>query len=111
MAVPIVLLMFSFLSENTSTSTDQKEVESTKVLSKMIEVPNYTYSIEFQLAAQKTFMEEFDTPITEEMISKPLVWLGYCYETNDDSKNLQGFTSVKCGDKIEWGGKVYCLLW
>ena len=108
-AVPVVLFLHSFFTQEVE---NKAVTENPQVLSKMVEIPDYVYTVEFQLAAQKKFIETYDQDITQDLLSQPLRWLGNCYENNltGECGSFAG-TNIKCGDKVRWGGKVYCLDW
>ena len=53
----------------------------------------------------------FDEPISSQMEEQNFKWLGYCTECIDDSEIDSVNESSKCGDRLEWGGKVFCMEW
>ena len=106
-AIPLVLYIFSSLnnSDRVTYITPLEEGEN------YLEIPDYIFSIEYKLAVEKTYMETFDKIINADMQSENMSWLGYCHEKSSQDCAPDVRTMKRCGDKISWGGEVFCLAW
>ena len=57
-------------------------------------------------------METFNKTINDSMQSQSMTWLGYCHEKNIDDNCASDARNMKrCGDKVSWGGELFCLSW
>ncbi len=106
-AIPIILLAYSRISKNaTRVKSDQKEILESTVM-----VPDHIYSVEYRMILEKTYLDLYGS-ITEEMQDEDFTWLGYCVKCNDpEGSYSENGTLKRCGDKVEWGGNIFCLSW
>ena len=104
---PIILGLYSWMGEiETQVRSDQKErVVNTEV------VPDHILTAEYRLILEKTYLDLYGS-ISEEMQDEDFKWLGYCIEcgSSDDTESSDR-TLKRCGDKVEWGGNTFCLIW
>ncbi|NNF35962.1 MAG: hypothetical protein HKN68_17775 [Saprospiraceae bacterium] len=107
-ALPVILSMYSYLgNHSTRVKPDQVEIREG-----YLEVPDHIYSVEYRLILEKTFIDRYGSSITDEMYDEDFKWLGYCADCqNDEEKIIIEGTQKRCGDKVEWGGKTFCLSW
>ena len=106
-AVPVILFLISFFQN--------RALEHHAIISdhaEYLEVPDYIYSAEFRLIIEKTYLDLYKETITDSMRIEKTVWLGYCNEdTSAQSCSISSISDVKCGDKIRWGNKTFCIPW
>lgn len=100
--------MYTYLgNQSTRVRSDLKEISDGYP-----EVPDYIYSVEYRLILEKTYIDLYGTSISEEMRNEDYKWLGYCTDCQDEGKiNIIEGTKKRCGDKVEWGRKIFCLSW
>jgi hypothetical protein len=107
-ALPIILSIYSYLgNHSTRVKSDQVEISAG-----YREAPDHIYSVEYRLILEKTYIDRYGSSITEEMQNEDFEWLGYCTDCHEkgEETTIEG-TKKRCGDKVKWGGKIFCLSW
>lgn len=113
MAIPVLLFLLSYLQRN-ALGTEVYTSTTTSILEGpgYLEVPDYVYSTEYRMIIEKTYLDLFDSGITDSMHLERTKWLGHCNEdgeTGDCATDSR--TGKRCGDKIQWGGEIFCIEW
>ena len=106
-SIPLILMTYSWINKkSTRVKSDHKEILESTVI-----VPDHINSVEYRLILEKTYLDLYGS-ITEEMQDEDFTWLGYCVECEDPEGNYSEDGAMKrCGDKVEWGGNIFCLSW
>jgi len=107
-AIPVLLFLISYFQHRAFNTPGTSISENAEYL----EVPDYIYTAEYRMIVEKTFLDLYNTPITDSMHTEIATWLGYC---NQDAVagvcSLFSTSEINCGDKIRWGGKTFCISW